>query len=348
MSQFRIGIIGSGFMGLTHAAAVDATDGCTLVAISGGRRAPGLAAQHGVEHIEDPSSLIERTDFDAIIVTTPHHLHVRDTLHAFDTGKHVLVEKPMATSVADCDAMIDAASAAGKVLAVGFQQRFRKNNREAKRLIEAGALGDLMLAHVAMLPSMQPMLADPGFAGGWAWWRDPRSLGHVINAGPHAVDLLRWAFGVEVQTVSALCRTFQRDAHVEDTTAALLALSNGAVCSFNSSLMAPAPSFPGEEFRFRFIGANSVMDLDPYSELRISNAGKLETVSTQETLGHQSSNTLTNPVRMAAYNRQMAEFVRAMSGEASEIATGQDGRASVAACLAMLESSSTGSVVRLS
>jgi predicted dehydrogenase len=234
------------------------------------------------------------------------------------------------------------------VLAIGFQQRFRKNNREAKRLIQENALGDLMLAHVAMLPSMQPMLADPGFAGGWAWWRDPRSLGHVINAGPHAVDLLRWAFGAEVQTVSALCRTFQRDGQVEDTTAALLALSNDAICSFNSSLMAPAPSLPGEEFRFRFIGTKAVMDLDPYADLRISVAGKLETVSTQDTLGHQSSNTLTNSVRMAAYNRQIAELVRAISGEASEIANGQDGRASVAVCLAMLESSNTGSVLRLS
>jgi predicted dehydrogenase len=260
----------------------------------------------------------------------------------------VLVEKPMATSVEDCDAMLTSAASAGKVLAVGFQQRFRKNNREARRLIREGALGDLMLAHVAMLPSMQPMLADPGFAGGWEWWRDPRSLGHVINAGPHAVDLLRWAFDTEVQSVSAMCRTFQREAQVEDTTAALLELKSGAICSFNSSLMAPAPSFPGEEFRFRFLGSKAVMDLDPYGELRLSVEGSLTSVSVQEKLGHQDSDTLTNPIRMGAYNRQIEEFLKAIDGAPAEIATGQDGRASLAVCLAMLESSSTGSVRRMS
>jgi predicted dehydrogenase len=195
---------------------------------------------------------------------------------------------------------------------------------------------------------MQPMLADPGFTGGWAWWRDPRSLGHVINAGPHAVDLLRWAFGTEVESVSALCRSFQRDAQVEDTTAALLELRGGAICSFNSSLMAPAPSFPGEEFRFRFMGSAAVMDLDPYGELRLSIDGNMTSVSVQEKVGHTGSDTLTNPVRMGAYNRQMEEFLKAIDGAPSEIATGQDGRASLAVCLAMLESSRAGSVRRIS
>ncbi|MEO7652741.1 MAG: Gfo/Idh/MocA family oxidoreductase, partial [Bryobacteraceae bacterium] len=128
MTPVRIGIIGSGFMGLTHAAAVTNLESTQLVAIAGGRRAPGLAAQYGVACDESPEALIERSDIDAIVITTPHHLHARDTIHAFATGKHVLVEKPMATSLADCNSMIEAGEKAGRVLSVGFQQRFRKNN----------------------------------------------------------------------------------------------------------------------------------------------------------------------------------------------------------------------------
>jgi predicted dehydrogenase len=347
MSAIRIGIIGSGFMGLTHAAAVARTEDTELVAIAGGRRAPGLAQQYAVPVEPDAARLIERADIDAIIITTPHHLHARDTLQAFSNGKHVLVEKPMATSLEDCDAMIEAAANARRVLAVGFQQRFRHNNREARRLVREGALGNLLMAQINMLASMQPMLADPGFAGSWEWWRDPRSLGHIINAGPHAIDLLRWMFAAEVESVSALCRSFVPGAQVEDTTAALLGLSNGAVCSFNSSLLAPAPSFPGEEFRFRFVGTEAVMDLDPYTELRLSREGVLVTESVQPSIGHQGSATLVNPVRMRAYEEQLAQFVAAIRGSESEIANGEDGRVSLAVCLAMLASSRTATVQRL-
>jgi UDP-N-acetyl-2-amino-2-deoxyglucuronate dehydrogenase len=346
MSEIRIGIIGSGFMGLTHAAAVARTNGTQLAAIAGGRRAAGLAKQYGVPVEPDADTLLERTDIDAVIIATPHHVHARDTLRAFATGKHVLVEKPMATSLEDCDAMIEAAAKARRVLAVGFQQRFRQNNREARRLVREGALGNLLMAQINMLASMQPMLADPSFAGSWEWWRDPRSLGHIINAGPHAVDLLRWMFAVEVESVSGLCRSFVPSAQVEDTTAAVWGLSNGAVCTFNSSLMAAAPSFPGEEFRFRFLGTNAVMDLDPYTELRISREGVLVTESVQPALGHQDSATLINPVRMRAYEEQLAQFAAAIRGTWSDIANGEDGRVSLAVCLAMLASSRTASVQR--
>ena len=111
--------------------------------------------------------------------------------------------------------------------------------------------------------------------------------------------------------------------------------------------MPAAPSFPGEEFRFRFMGSKAVMDLDPYAELRVSRDGKLVTLSVQDSIGHQGSSTLINPVRMKAYNDQMENFVSAIRGSASEIAGGEDGRISVAVCLAMLEASRTGTVLHL-
>ena len=347
MNPIRIGIIGSGFMGLTHAAAVRNTSSAELAAVSGGRRAAALAARFSVEHIAETDALLSRSDIDAVVIATPHHLHASQTLAAFAAGKHVLVEKPMATSLADCDAMISAATAARAVLAVGFQQRFRVNNSEARHLIQQGAIGQLLLAHVSMLPSFAPMLADGSFGGSWEWWSDPRSLGHIINAGPHAIDLLRWAFALEIESVSAVCRSFRPGSLVEDTTAALLTLSNGAVCTLNSSLLAPAPSFPGEQFRFRFLGSEAIMDLDPYAELRLSRNSTLATVSVQPEVGHQSADTLLNASRMAAYNEQMACFVQAIDGKPSEIATAEDGRAAVEVCLAMLESSHTGSLQHL-
>ena len=347
MRAIRFGVIGSGFMGLTHAAAIAKTEGAELAAIAGGRRAAGLAEQYGVPVEPDAATLIDRADIDAIVITTPHHLHARDTLHAFAAGKHVLVEKPMATSLEDCDAMMETAAKSRRVLAVGFQQRFRHNNKEARRLVREGALGKLYMAQINMLASVQPMRADPGFAASWEWWSDPRSLGHIINAGPHAVDLMRWMFGAEVESVIAFCRTFVPGAQVEDTTAALLGLNNGAVCAFTSCLLAAPPSFPGEEFRFRLLGSKAVLDLDPYTELRLSHEGALVTESVQPPVGHQDSATLVNPVRIKAYEEQLTQFLAAIRGSASEIANGEDGRVAVAVCLAMLESSRTSTVQRL-
>ncbi len=339
MKPYRIGIVGSGFMGLTHAAAVENLAGLQLAGIAGGRRAAALAEKHGVVEAADATALADRDDVDALIITTPHHLHAADTIYALNHGKDVLVEKPMATTLEDCDAMMEAARRSGCTLALGFQQRYRKNNREARRLVQEGALGQVHLVQVNMLPSVGPMMADPGFEKSWHWWRDARSVGHILNSGPHAVDLLRWIFGAEVQHVSALCLTTQADSPVEDTTAALLKFSNGTICALTSSCVAPDPAFPGEEFRFRFMGSKGVMDLDPYVELRLSQDGKLNTVSVQPAVGHQESGTLLGPKRMQAYEDQLRNFVLAAQGQPSEIATAEDGKAAVSACLAMIDSS---------
>lgn len=348
MTRLRIGIVGAGFMGLTHAEAAAHIDETELVAVAGGRRAPGLAARYGVALEESAASLIARDDIDAVVLATPHHVHATDAIAAFERGKHVLVEKPMATTIEDCDAMIAAARRSGCALNVGFQQRFRINNREARRLVQSGELGEIHLIHVSMLPSVAPMLEDSGFGGKWEWWLDPRSVGHIINSGPHAIDLLRWMMSAEIRSVSALSLTTRPGASVEDTTAALLEWSNGVVCTINSSCVAPPPSFPGEEFRFRVMGSQAVMDLDSFTELRVSRDGTLETASVQPATGHQHAGSLLSPARMQAYFDQLRNFVSACAGGQSEAGSGEDGKAAVAGCLDMLEASTTGSVLRRS
>jgi predicted dehydrogenase len=347
VSALRVGIVGSGFMGLTHAEAVRQFEGAELAGVAGGRRAESLANRYGAPLEASAEALIDRDDVDAVVLATPHHLHAEHALRAFARGKHVLVEKPMATMLADCDAMIEAAARAGRALAVGFQQRFRVNNREARRLVREGALGTIHLVHVSMLPSVAPMLEDGGFGGKWEWWLDPRSVGHILNSGPHAIDLLRWTMGAEMRSVAALCRSTRPGVSVEDTTAALIEWDNGAVCTLDSSCVAPPPSFPGEEFRFRFLGSGAVMDLDSFTTLRVSSGGELRPASEQPATGHQSAGAFLGPGRMQAYADQLRSFVSACAGGPSEAGTGEDGRASVAGCLAMLEASVSGSVLRL-
>src|SRR5260370_11377403 len=234
----------------------------------------------------------------------------------------------MAASVQDCGALIDSARQSGCSLAVGFHQRFRNNNKVARSLLQSGALGDVQAAQVSMISSMEPVLADAGFEGSWDWWLDPRSVGDILNTGPHAVDLLRWLLSSDIHAVAALCRTFRPSAKVEDTTVALLALENGAVCNFISSSIAPDPGFPGEQFRFRLIGSKAVMDLDPYGDLRLSGGAACKTVAMQCTR-YQHSTSLLDSVRMEAFCAQMEAFATMIERKPSHIRSGHHGRTSV-------------------
>ena len=123
-SLVRIGVTGSGFMGRTHVEAARRAPGAEIVAVAGGRRAPGLADDYGIDCVETVEDLIRRDDIDAIISSTPHHCHIDETLLAAECGTHVLVEKPMATSVEDCDRMIAATRREGVGAGRGLSPAF--------------------------------------------------------------------------------------------------------------------------------------------------------------------------------------------------------------------------------
>jgi len=325
-------------MGKTHAEAVRRLPNAELVAVAGGSRAPGLAERYGIACDPDFESLVRRREIDAVVVTTPHYVHVQETLAAIQQGKHVLVEKPMATTVEDCDRMIAAAKSAGLTLSVGYQQRFRVNNAKARALIQEGAIGTVLSALISM-PMYAGTIKSGGFGGNWAWWNDPASVGHLINSAPHAIDMLRWFTGGDVVTVSAFSRTFLPDISVEDTTMGLFELSTGAICSLYSSRALPAPSFPGEDFRFRIVGSTGLLDLDPYGELRMSDAQGWRVMSQQPPVKHDGADTAFADVRMQAYTDQLQAFVDAIEGRPNQVGTAEAGRAAVEVCVAMIKSS---------
>jgi predicted dehydrogenase len=189
------------------------------------------------------------------------------------------------------------------------------------------------------MPLFLGNIAKGGFGGAWQWWANPESVGHVINSAPHAIDLMRWFLNADVKTVSAFCRTFLSGRSVEDTTLALVEFSNGTLMSLFSSNALPAAEFPGDNFRFRIMGSDGLIDLDPYGELKIEDANGWRVVSRQPEVGHENAETAFGPVRMKAYCDQVQSFLDAIAGKPLTGASGTDGRAGIAACLAMLTSS---------
>jgi len=329
-------------MFITHAEALKLMpDDTELVALWGGTRAPAQAEKYGISSEPSLEALMARKDIDAIIVTTPHHCHVQETMMALESGKHVLVEKPMTTSVADCDLMIGLAAKKGLTIATGYHQRFRQNNARAKELIAGGAIGQVQTVSLSM-----PIYKEAAKVGAprdkegrlihsWGWWDDPVSLGHLLNSLTHGIDMVRWFTGAEVATVSAFCRTFIPGLKVEDTTYALLEYTNGTMCSFYSSRALPGPIFQGEDFRFRLMGSEGLIDLNPYGELRLADEKGWRVICEQPPFGTMGVNT----TRMGSYCKQIQGFIDGIRGKPMGAATGEDGRAGVAASLAMLESS---------
>ena len=129
-------------MGHTYAECTSKFNTCgKLVAISEGCRAPSLAASYGVDNFAEYADLLARPAVDAVLIATLHSLHRAQVLAAAEHGKHVLVEKPMATSVSDCDAMITACQRAAVTLEEIQTLRLRATLAPAKALIDDGEIG---------------------------------------------------------------------------------------------------------------------------------------------------------------------------------------------------------------
>ena len=144
--QLNLGIVGSGFMGRTYCECLAKyVTGAGVVVVSGGTRAAQLAQDYGAAHVETLSEVLARSDVDALIITTPEQVHPQQTVDAAQAGKHVLVEKPMAATVAECDRMIQACNSAKVRLMVVHQWRFRGVYLAGKKAIDAGDLGTKLL-----------------------------------------------------------------------------------------------------------------------------------------------------------------------------------------------------------
>ena len=200
--KIRVGIIGCG-VGRFHARQYAAMEDVELVALAGldQGRCREIAGQHDIPRIyRDYTELIAQPDIDGVSVCVPNHLHAPVTIAALEAGKHVLVEKPLATTVVEGEAMAEAASRTGRVLMVAFNYRFRNDSLVLKRHVEAGSLGKIYFARTGWLRHQ----GIPVGAEGWFIDKARSGGGCLIDLGVHMLDLALWFMGnPRVLSVSA-------------------------------------------------------------------------------------------------------------------------------------------------
>jgi predicted dehydrogenase len=341
MAEIGIGIIGSGFMGRTYCETIARyCKRAHLVAVTGGSRAAALAKDYGMAVEPSAESLVARKDIDAVYIATPHHLHAGEAFVAAAAGKHMVIEKPMACTVADCDAIVAACKKAGVWCSIAFTQRSRNCNIRAKQLIDEGAIG--RVRHIEEMA-----LNATGLVGLPKWQSDPQNLGTLFGHAIHNFDRIRWLTGAEIRTVYAKCGSLEPDVKVEASSMVLMTMADGTLATLWASFQVPKPSFPRTQFSCRIIGEKGLIDLDAYGELRVATDGEWQVVETQAPIDWQGKGFL-DPVRLESYTRQCQDFIDACADRRPPAVTGWDGRQAVAAALASYESSATGREVVLS
>jgi predicted dehydrogenase len=346
-----IGIVGSGYMGRTYAHCLaEHTSGGRFVAITLGSRAPELARDFGADLEPSLEALLTRPDIDAVILASPHSLHRPQAVAAANAGKHVYLEKPMARSVAECDAIIAATDSAGVVLTINKVSRFREPQKTSKRLLESGAIGELrMLFGRHIHPEF--ILPNKG------WLSDPDEGSRYLDWGAHANDLVRWYTGGEVARVQADYTTFGGDVDLPQPQTAMihLALRDGRMAQIWMSYEVPNRAL-GSSDQWLLIGSDGTIECDNYGNVRLARGRSAafgtdlpedmwETVYVQPPLDY-----LANPFnaqRLRAFADQTQDFIDAIRDGRAPAVSGADGRAAVEIVEAADRAGATGDTIWL-
>ncbi len=187
----------------------------------------------GAQVYTDYIALLKKADVEGVSVCLPNYLHGPVTVAALRAGCHVLVEKPMATSLSEARRMLDAAQKAGKLLAVNQSQRLFPAHVKAKEVLDSGIMGKILLVS-AMFGHAGPEYWSP--SGKWFFNKKEARFGAMADLGVHKADLVRYLTGKEVASVSAFFEKLEKkQANVEDNFVAALKFTDGTLGTLTSS-----------------------------------------------------------------------------------------------------------------
>jgi UDP-N-acetyl-2-amino-2-deoxyglucuronate dehydrogenase len=341
------GIVGTGVIAAIHADAIallskTGLPGVRLVAVTdvAAGAAAAFAAAHGCPAEPDLGALLARPDIEVVCVCVPSGLHAEVGIRAARAGKHLVVEKPIDVSLAAADRLIDAARAAGVALTVISQHRFDPGLVELRRLLDAGALGRLVLGEASTKWYRSQAYYDS------AAWRGTYAMdgGSLMNQGVHYLDLLRWCLGPPAE-VTAVCTTQAHQIEVEDTSLAIVRFASGAVGTILSSTAA----YPGFPQRLEITGTAGTVIVEDGQITRRALAADRGQAAPAEPAAGPAGTAAADPaaLEVASHAAQLADLLAAVDSGGEPAVTGQDGRNALEIICAVYESSRSGQAVSL-
>ena len=334
--RVQVAVIGCGLIAQrSHLPAYVATSEAELAAVVSGHRetAEAVAREFGNPHVFDSwQEAVDAPDIDAIDICTPNALHASIAIAAARAGKHVLVEKPMATSLQDADAMVAAAREAGVVLMVAHNLRFVPIYQAMQKAIAEGAIGRPLSARGVF------MHAGPdefwGATSDWFWEQGQAGGGSLLDMGIHMIDLLRWMIGRPVREVSAMTARVLKPTFADDNAIVLMRFEGDILASVQSSWS--ARPFPDRQITIHGELGHIAMGRSAEEPL---------VINLQE--GEGSRKVIPAILPASTVGDPFVNFVRSIRDGVEPFVNGEDGRASLAVALAGYESAESGRVVRL-
>jgi predicted dehydrogenase len=222
-SELGVGIIGAGSFGGQHARALADVPGVRLVAASARtpERLGRFTAEYGGKGYQEYRDLLADPAVDVVCIALPHNLHAEATIAAAQAGKAILLEKPMAPTLADCDAIVQAIAETGVPFMVAHPYRFMRAYQEAIRLVRAGAVGQPVAGTAAMVKDWTFSLRAP--------WHLAPGGGMWLTNGCHLVDRLCLLLDDRPKDVRAIAGPRFHPQDVDDVGIGLIAFAGGAV-----------------------------------------------------------------------------------------------------------------------
>ena len=345
------GIVGAGYMGRTYAACLTRhVPNGELRAVWGGKRAPAVAAEFGTEATDSYEALLARPDVDAVVITSPHTAHRAQAEAAAAAGKHVYIEKPMALSVAECDAIIAACAAASVQLTVNFVTRFRDAPMAMKQLVDDGRIGDIRMIemHGTWTSFLLEDIVDEATGRviiprkDWAF--DPAEGSQFLDWGVHETDALRWLTGSEAVRAYAQYRTYGTPPPVDLSAMVQYTMANGVMASLLMTYEVPEPGLVPND-KTRVIGSTGIIEADHYGEVRLGTGSSWDIVARQVPFDFLGD--YLDPNRLKGFAAQVEDFAGAIEEGREPVVTGLDGRRAVEMVEAADRSAATNQAVTL-
>jgi len=236
MRQVKVGIIGIGGMGTAHINSIASLENCYVSAVCDidAEKIKEFSAKNDIPGFVDSDKFFKEADVEAVIIATPHYFHNVYAEKAFEYGKHVLTEKPIAVHKADAESMIAAAAKHPELkFAAMFNQRTIPAHRKIKQLIDSGELGEIRRINWIITDWFRTEIYYA--SGDWrATWKGEGG-GVLLNQCPHQLDLLQWFFGVPTKIRANASFGKYHKIEVEDEVTAFLEYPNGATGVFIAS-----------------------------------------------------------------------------------------------------------------
>lgn len=334
--MIKVAVIGAGNISRNHVGGyIELSNDCKITAIVDiyREKAEKLAKDYGLTDVaiyEKYEDMLSDSAIDLVSVCTPPYLHAQISIACMEAGMHVLCEKPMASSVEECDKMIDASRQTERMLSIVSQNRFLDPIMKLKKTLDSGMLGKLLWAEVDSYWWRGHCYYDLWWRGTW----EKEGGGCVLNHAVHHIDMLSWMMGSSPkQVVSSIYNLAHDNSEVEDAAVAMLTYDNGAVARLTSSVI-----HHGEKQKLEFHGEHAKISApwDVYASVSQENGFPKRNEELEAQLQSYYENL--PALKYTGHTGQIENVLQAIKGEGTLLVRGEDGRRSIELITAVYKS----------